>query len=158
MSDKYIPPPQPAGTNIYSIWIPISISQYRSWYQECDEASVSSDSDLDPGTDDSGVDSINSDPQLNMLSTLSERGETESQDSGGDSAGVRSFLWSRAATKTPVNQETLMSPHHHLLAQGEIHCQPSHPSTTLGTWLLYLLKLIKRWWCEYLLSIGALER
>ena len=66
------------------------------------------------------MDSINSDPQVNMLSTLSENGETECQDSG-DSAGVKSFLWSRAATKTPVavNEEPLMSPHQLVSGPGE---------------------------------------
>ena len=121
--------------------------------QESDEASVvSSDSDQDPGTDDSGVDSINSDPQLtvgsggcevgSMLSTLSERAETDcdlswSEDSRGDSAAVRSFLhtskqselWSRAPTKTSVNHQMLMSPHH-LLTPGEILRALSTPCKT----------------------------
>jgi len=111
-------------------------TKHSTFYKESDEASVvSSDSDQDPGTDDSGVDSINSDPQLtvgsggcevgSMLSTLSERAETDcdlswSEDSRGDSAAVRSFLhtskqselWSRAPTKTSVNHQMLMSPHH----------------------------------------------
>ena len=54
------------------IWIWGKISKYK-YLQDCDDTSAASsdsdqdqDQDQDPWTDDSGVDSINSDPQLNI--------------------------------------------------------------------------------------------